>query len=146
YELTYASDKDEAIDATMMHAKVSVDVPGMGHVVGTYHADEAGYDALDYNKHSNTGLMDIHEWGGREGEGLTYYTVGYIHSLNDSSAVGVMYSDFSKANDDKLGTEIDAYASHKYNDVLVATVRYGKYTPETGDASDQWMLGLSLNF
>lgn len=145
YDLTYASDKDGDVTATMMNAKIGVDILGMGQVIATYHKDEAGYESLAYDKHASAGLMDINTWGGDEG--LTYYTVGYIHSLDDASAIGVMYHDFKETDSgDKLGTEIDAYASHKYNDVLTATVRYGKYTPETGDAWAQWMLGVNLNF
>lgn len=145
YDLTYVSDKDGDTSASMIHAKAGVDVLGMGQVLFTYHKDEADYMALAYDRHSNAGLMDVNTWGGSNG--LTYYTVGFVHSLNDVSAVGVMYHDF-KATDsgDKLGTEIDAYASHKYNDVLTTTARYGKYSPESEDAYSQWVLEVSLNF
>ncbi|MBE8162808.1 MAG: hypothetical protein HAW63_02330 [Bdellovibrionaceae bacterium] len=144
YDLTYASDKDGKRKASMMHAKVGVDVAGMGKVVGTYHKDKDGYSPLSYDKHANAGLMDQYQWG--DVDGLAYYTVGYVHSLNDASAAGVFYNAFKNANGDKLGTEIDVYASHKYNDVLVATARYGKHTPEDGKAFNQWMVGLTLNF
>lgn len=145
YELTYASDKNDEVSATMLNAEFGMNLMGMGQVLVTYHKDEAGYNPLDYDMHASAGLMDVNLWGGDNG--LTYYTLGFVHSLNDSSAAGIMYHDF-KATDsgDKLGTEIDVYASHKYNDVLTATARYGKYSPEAGDDYSQWMLGVNLNF
>lgn len=151
YGLTYASDKKGDDSATMINAKIGINIRDMGQFVVTYHKDEMGYDALYYDKHANAGLMDVHSWGSASLDddlnGLTYYTVGYVHSLNDTSAAGVLYHDFSATESgDKLGTEIDVYASHKYNDVLTATIRYGKYTPDSSDAWDQWMLGMNLNF
>lgn len=159
YELTYASDKNNAVSSDMMNLEVGVNVLGIGQVVATYHKDKAGYDPLSYDL-SNAGPMDVHKWGeGRalsdtgdsDVDGLTYYTIGYIHNLNDSNTAGVMYHDFSATESgDKLGTEIDVYASHKYNDVLTASVRYGKYDPETKteevEGYSQWVVGISLNF
>lgn len=148
YDVTYASDASSgttSTKATMIHAKTGIKVLNMGQVVATYHKDEANYNPLNYSQHRNAGLMDVHTWGGTDG--LTYYTVGYVHSLNDAYVIGAFYHDF-KATDtgDKLGTEMDVYASHKYNDVLTATARYGKYTPTAGTAYNQVMLGLNLNF
>ena len=150
YSVTFAIDSfdDFKEDASMLDAEVAFDVP-MGEVFVGYHADEAGYEVLGYDKHNNAGWADQYSWGN-----LTYYSVGYTYAMNDMTSVGVGYYDFSETDatedgtEESLATELDVFASHKYNDVLTVMARYSTvdFENEGEEKRNQFMLGITMNF
>lgn len=116
--------------------------------------DSETYDGYFYDIHENAGKMDVFKWGN-----LTYMGVNVSLMPMDNTTVGLDYymfsqtekdqaavgganvnvgrngTAFSNANDatkDDLGTEMDLYATHKYDNGLEMTARYSMFTP--GDA------------
>ena len=102
------------------------------------------YDSFFYEKQYNAGLMDLFKWGN-----LTYTTVGYTMKTSDATEYGLHYTMFNRtektdnfANNnmnytvdntkDDLGSEIDLYATHKYDAGLDIITRLGMFSP--GDA------------
>jgi len=109
-----------------------------------------GYDPYATEQHGSAGMMDLFGWGN-----LTMINVGWTLKTDDKTDIGVMYSMFSRteagstatpaqtynqglygqglpnaANDkDKLGDEIDVWATHSYGGGLSTTLRLGMFSP-----------------
>jgi hypothetical protein len=142
---------------SMMDLKVGYTLADvMGLRIGLdYHSDTGTsasatdletYDSYYYEKHANAGKMDIFEWGN-----LTYMGVNLSMKPMDNTTVGLDYYMFSQtekdqagavtginggafaaaanATEDALGTEMDLWASHKYENGLEMTARYSMFTP-----------------
>mgnify|MGYP002623992675 CR=1 FL=1 len=115
--------------------------------------DDETYDSFFYEKHKNGGLMDVFGWGN-----LTYMQAGVSLAPMDSMTVGLNYIMFSQtekaggvihgangsafgtvaaaggthtelATEDDLGTEIDLWATKKYDNGFEITARYSMFTP-----------------
>lgn len=156
FRTTYAMQTGEqtsAIDfeASMLDAEFYLtmeEVMGLRASIG-YHTD-SGDDAATtdknekYNRyfaerHGNAGLMDTVIWGN-----LTDISVKVSMMPMDSLKVGLEYHMFTRtektdtslgggaATEDDLGSEIDLYATHKYDGGLTLTSRVSMFTP--GDA------------
>ncbi len=109
--------------------------------------ENGNYDAFFYEQHNAAGMMDLFGWGN-----LTYMQLGWNFKPQDNTQVGLQYSMFSRteasatsatytqglyggfldsqANDkDKLGDEIDLWATHHYDGGLSTTLRVGYFIP-----------------
>ena len=145
------------ISSSMMDLKAGYTLADvMGLRVGIdYHSDTGTkasstktetYDSFYYDMHDNAGAMDIFKWGN-----LTYMGVNVSLEPMDNTKVGVDYYMFSQTEKDQvgamtgangaafaaaadttkdaLGTEIDLWASHKYDNGLETYARYSMFTP-----------------
>mgnify|MGYP001477033961 CR=1 FL=1 len=151
YRLTYSAVSGEVeasgaktdLASSMIDASVGYSLESFknSHFELAYHTDTGdktstgskneGYDSAYYNMHYNAGRMDIQRWGN-----LTYVKVGWhLEPMADYTA-GLDYFQFSQTEDNggegDLGTELDLYASRKYDNGLMMTARLGMFTP--GDA------------
>lgn len=156
---TGGSAANQDISSTMMDLKLGYTLEDvMGLRVGfDYHTDSGSssatkdetYDSFYYQMHQNAGKMDIFRWGN-----LTYMGVNLSVKPMENTTVGVDYYIFSRtekkdntvnlgrnangfagvlvADEDDLGTEIDVWASHKYDNGLEIKARYSMFT--AGDA------------
>ncbi len=159
--LNRGSAGNQDISSTMMDLKLGYTLEDvMGLRVGfDYHTDSGSssatkdetYDSFYYQMHQNAGKMDIFRWGN-----LTYMGVNLSVKPMENTTVGVDYYMFTRtekkdntvnlgrnangfagvgilvADEDDLGTEIDVWASHKYDNGLEIKARYSMFTP--GDA------------
>ncbi|MGE4133877.1 MAG: alginate export family protein [Bdellovibrionales bacterium] len=120
--------------------------------------DLKGYDPYYYDMHANAGLMDLLAWGNltqislgwtfktddRNDFGLAYHMFSKTEkSSTTTTAQGVNFgtmgaygggredlsSRTQKADADKIGDEIDLWATHHYNDNLATTFRVGYFMP-----------------
>lgn len=111
-----------------------------------------GYQPFFYERHANAGRMDLIGWGN-----LTSTTVNVAFSPMENTKVGVEYWMFSRTKtetasaayretqgssntnntigtasatnkDANIGTEIDVYATHQYDNGLSLTGRFGQFT------------------
>lgn len=110
------------------------------------------YDSYFFERHANSGLMDLIDWGN-----LTYIGVGWTAKPTDRTDVGLTYTMFSRTESgdsaagvapvagvrgadltanvnngwtsDKLGDEIDVWAEHKYDGGLSTVARLGYFMP-----------------
>lgn len=124
-----------------------------------YHGDSGDKDAADGSagtydgyfteKHGSTGMMDLFGWGN-----MTFLTLGFTTKPMDRTVFGLAYWNFSRteanataasatftpgtmgtllsagpSDDEDLGYEIDAWATHEYDTGLIATLRAGYFVP-----------------
>lgn len=148
---------NQDISSNMMDLKVGYTLADvMGLRIGVdYHMDsgtsatstkDETYDSFYYQMHQNAGKMDILRWGN-----LSY--IGVLLSLKpmENTTVGVDYYMFTQTEkdgasifgaqngtglaaagdvtEDDLGTEIDLWATHKYDNGLEMKARYSMFTP-----------------
>lgn len=151
-------------DGHMMHGVVGYKMPDFmnSRISFTYHMDTGkkntataepdkseAYDPYFYDRHANSGLMDIVDWGN-----LTYMSVGYTLTPMDQTDIGLQYHVFTRtekksgntagdnakgltgitsaATDDTkddLGSEIDLVATRKYDSGFSIQARYGMFMP-----------------
>lgn len=156
YNYTAGVKDGHTAEQTMMQGEVGVNFAefmGSRVYVG-YHQDSGDKDATDpddrqydayfYDSHAYAGLMDLVGWGN-----LTAMTVGASLKPSDSTDLGVAYHMFSKtekagvsqgalvggaintgtAAKEKIGDEIDLWASHKYEGGFATVLRLGYFTP-----------------
>ncbi len=115
-----------------------------GSNASTAAGDSDMYDGFYYDTHANAGAMDIFEWGN-----LTYMGVNLSAKPMDNTTVGFDYYMFSQTEkdggnntgtnggafasadvaEDELGTEMDLWAAHKYDNGLEMMARYSMFTP-----------------
>ena len=148
---------NQDIASSMYDVKVGYTLPDlMGFRIGVdYHSDTGSsssstkdetYDSFYYEMHDNAGAMDIFKWGN-----LTYVGVNLSMVPMENTRVGIDYYMFSQtekdgtsvgningnyfatnannAAEDELGSELDVWASHKYENGLETYVRYSMFTP-----------------
>ncbi len=110
-------------------------------------ANDKGYDSYYTEKHNSAGMMDLFGWGN-----LTFMQLGWTMKPQDKTEVGLQYTMFSRTEasatsqtfvagkygaglggagntKDKLGDEIDLWATHSYTDSLATTFRVGYFMP-----------------
>lgn len=105
------------------------------------------YDSYATEKHNSAGAMDLFGWGN-----LTFMQVGWMMKPQDKTDVGLQYTMLSmteakgsfvtgtyggnlpavasqNTNNDKLGDEVDLWATHHYDNNLATTLRLGYFMP-----------------
>lgn len=116
-----------------------------------YHQDSAqsgttdNYDAFFYDVHNNAGLMDIIKWGN-----LKYFKIGASVEPVEMTTVGLAYYDFKlnkkssggpnaglAGTGDKIGSEIDVFASKQLSNGATFGLRYGQFKPEAAAPNDE---------
>jgi hypothetical protein len=151
------------IDGNMMGAEVGFSMPEMmkSRVYFGYHADSGdsdnadttkieGYSSFFYEKHCNSGCMDVVAWGN-----LTFMKAGYTFSPLDQVDVGLHYWKFQRtesaigadrftagnngtayttaaaslSGSDDIGSEIDLAATKKYDSGFSVTATLGMFMP-----------------
>lgn len=116
--------------------------------------DAGTYDGYFTTKHCSTGCMDLFGWGN-----MTFWNLGWTAKPTDNTDVGVSYWMFSRtekglnaagvvngdygsglvgttstangSTSDKIGSEVDLWATHKYDGNLWTTARIGYFSPDT---------------
>lgn len=162
YRLTYAANggklktspsTETKLKGTMMDLEVGYSMPTMMNSRFSlgYHnqsGDDSGSDykayiPVAYDKHYNSGLMDIVTWNGTTvngaaitgtaAAGLSDINVEYSMSPSDSYTAGLAYHIFTTAekisNETDLGSELDVTASKMYEGGMKMTARISMFSP-----------------
>jgi hypothetical protein len=164
YNASLADVTERDSEGQMMQAEVGATFAGFmnSRVFVQYHQDsgdtdstdgkDGTYDSYFYERHANSGLMDLIDWGN-----LTYVSIGWTAKPTDRTDVGLLYTMFSRTESgdraaglapvagingtdltsgvnngwtgDKLGDEIDVWAEHKYDGGLSTVARLGYFMP-----------------
>lgn len=129
--------------ANFMNSRVSVKYHKDSGTSATSTKAET-YDGYFTEKHCSVGCMDLFGFGN-----MTFIKVGWDFKPSDATEVGLAYWMLSQteadsgatagihgaglpaeqADKDDLGSEIDLWATHKYDGGLSTTLRLGYYTP-----------------
>ena len=133
--------------ATMIDLNVGYRMPNVmdSRVYLVYHTDgttdDGVYDALYYDDHKYSGLMDVVKWGN-----LSEIALGYTFKPTADCEAGVSFHQFSRVkntktgllqsnadsaftgSDDAVGTEIDVFYNHKFESGMFVNAELGSFS------------------